>query len=338
MGKRCDITLLLETRIRVMIKSMSHCNMDIALCTGVSKRAMQRIKAKMHIGAALRSDWMGKCGRKRMNSAATDRMIQSKAFINPHLSAHQQTEDLQEAGDHVSHVYIDNWSRWASKMRIPKEAKTDQCNKVTPTVLTMESRGLVSSKLKAFFYLSAPKIAVVQVCFSDESHFKCHDVCQPKVWHKIGSPKTSCAHCQTSRYSYDWVSNVYSTTICSWWTRPTKVAQYPSRFCLLLQLEQWYPDGKAIFMLNEVFLPYIQGKHDFLNSQLSDCATIDREQSRLELHRNFMGHHPKVLAWTNHQNEKSYSQCHDCGLLSWQHCYTQLNSKLNSLCQLEYKL
>ena len=55
--------------------------MYMALHTGVSERAIQRIKAKVHVGAALRSGRVGKCGRKRKTSAPTDRLIQCEALI-----------------------------------------------------------------------------------------------------------------------------------------------------------------------------------------------------------------------------------------------------------------
>ena len=64
MGKRRDVTPLLETLTRTMIMSITYCNMDMALHTCVSKRSIQRTKAKMHVGAAIGSDRVDKCGPK----------------------------------------------------------------------------------------------------------------------------------------------------------------------------------------------------------------------------------------------------------------------------------
>lgn len=81
-------------------------NIDIAVKCGVSKRTVQRVRKEAESGG-LRNKKVGKCGRKRKTSKATDRHLQRQAIQDPFLSSYEQAAQLElDAGIKVSHMTV----------------------------------------------------------------------------------------------------------------------------------------------------------------------------------------------------------------------------------------
>ena len=92
---------------------------------------------------------------------------------------------------------------------------------------------------------------LLQVCFSDKSYFECHDAYQPKVWHKIGYLKPNMPTDKHPNKVMIWSvmsdQGVGRIHIVKGMMNSQKYISILHDH-LLLQLEQWCPDGNAIFM------------------------------------------------------------------------------------------
>ena len=135
----------------------------------------------------------------------------------PRLTAAMRKKCLQWARDH-SDWTVEDWSK-VSERYIPKA--------------------------------TASEFVFFQVCFSDESYFECHDACQPKVWHKIGPPKPTMLTVKHPTKVMIWsvisANGVGRLQIVEGMMNSQKYINILQDH-LLPQLNQWYPEGDAIFM------------------------------------------------------------------------------------------
>ena len=104
MGKLKDITNDKKREISVLIKGGKHTNIQIANHCGVSRNTVQRVNKALQ-SDGIRSNRMGKCGRRRKTSGSTDRLIQRQSLQDPFLTPHQHVRKL-DAGIQVSHMTI----------------------------------------------------------------------------------------------------------------------------------------------------------------------------------------------------------------------------------------
>lgn len=239
MGKYKDITIEDKRAIAALIKGGKHTNFQIAIDCGVSRNTVQRVKKAM-LTDGLQSGRIGKCGRKRKTSGYTDRQIKRASLLNPFLTPHQHVKKLEDAGIQVSH------------MTIRRRLKEQGFQNIRPL---KKPRLTAAMRQKRFNWARQHAVWTIddwkKVCFSDESSFQCQDASQPLVWHKVGRPYPTVPTVKFPTKVMVWSAMCYKGTgrlhiVEGNMNSKNYIEVLKDR--LVPQLNQWYPDGDAIFM------------------------------------------------------------------------------------------
>jgi transposase len=236
MGKTKDVSTTKKESILALLRSGRHTINEIATQMEVSKRTVQRVKQ-----AGVATSWRtGRCGRKRITSATTDRFICRQALENPQVSSYRLAGNLVSSGVHISKDTV---------RRRLKEKGVTSVKPVRKPALTavMRKKRLDWCKRHAHWTVEDWN----KVCFSDESTFMCQAASTSLVWHKKGQSTPTLPTVK------------YPTKVMVWSVMCAKGAgrlhvvegnMNTDQYCQVLvnhflpQANEWYPTGGYTFM------------------------------------------------------------------------------------------
>lgn len=102
MGKTKDITAIKYAEVSTLLKNTNYCQRKIAAIANVSLATVNRIKSKLRKNETFKGNRIGKCGRRRLTTARSDRKIRDICLQNRKKGRKLLTKIIQESGIHLS--------------------------------------------------------------------------------------------------------------------------------------------------------------------------------------------------------------------------------------------
>ena len=241
-GLKNDITCEKKHEIAALLKGGRHTALKIVKICNVSRSKIDRLKRTVIIEGTegLKSSRIGKCGQKRKTGSTTDRYIQRNAVLDRFLNPFQHARILNTANINISHMTV---RRRLKEMGF----RSIRPGKKPRLTSSMRQKRLQWAREHEQWTLDDWR----RVCFSDESHFVCHDSSKLHAWHTRGRqrPFRSTEKYPQKVLVWSVISNMGcgALRIVDGTVNAEKYVEIIKDH-LIPQLQEWFPEGDGIFM------------------------------------------------------------------------------------------